>query len=104
MKLEIDIPDPIWFALAGIAEDRDIKVPWLIVHAIRDLIGTEHTRLAAARHRRERVVALAREGHTDAVICERTGEGRDYVAATRRRAGIAANRPGRATTPTRRVA
>lgn len=94
----MDIPDPVWFELADIAETRDTEVPWLIAYAIRELLGTEHTRLAAARARRERVVALARQGLTDAAICERTGEGRDYVATNRRKAGIPANRPGRATT------
>lgn len=94
----MELPDPTWFELADLAEEREIDVSWLIAHAIRDLLGTEHTRLAAARARRERIVALAREGLPDVVICERTGEGRDYVATTRRKAGIPANRPGRATT------
>jgi len=93
----MDLPDPVWFGLAEIAEQREIDVPWLIAYAIRDLLGTEHTRLAVARARRERVIALAREGHTDAAICERTGENRNYVATNRRKAGIAPNRPGRAT-------
>lgn len=94
----MDLPDPTWFELARLAEEQEIEVPWLIAHAIRDLLGTEHARLAVARARRERVVALARQGLTDAAICERTGEGRDYVATNRRRAGISANRPGRANT------
>ena len=98
MRVVLDLPDPVWFGLADIAEERDIEVPWLIAYAIRDLLGTEHTRLAVARSRRERVVALAREGLTDAAICERTGENRNYVATNRRKAGIAPNRPGRATT------
>lgn len=97
MKIEIDIPDPIFFQLGEIAESKDIKISWLIVHAIRDLLGAETTRLAVARARRERVVALAREGLPDVVICERTGETRDYVATNRRRAGIPATRSGRIT-------
>ncbi len=94
----MDLPDPTWFELADLAEEREIDVSWLIAHAIHDLLGTEHTRLAVARARRERDAALARHGLTDAVICERTGETRDYVATNRRKAGIAPNRPGRANT------
>lgn len=97
----MDLPDPTWFELARLAEEREVEVPWLIAHAIRDLLGTEHARLAVARARRERVVALARQGLADAVICERTGETRDYVATNRRKAGIAPNRPGRANTERR---
>lgn len=97
-RVVVDLPAPTWFQLAEIAEGREIEVSWLIAHAIRDLLGSEHTRLAVARARRERIAALARQGLTDAVICERTGETRDYVATNRRKAGIAPNRPGRATT------
>lgn len=53
MKIEIDIPDPIFFQLGEIAESKDIKISWLIVHAIRDLLGAETTRLGRITHERK---------------------------------------------------
>lgn len=96
MKVTIDLPDRQWFLLGEIAERQGVPVAWLVDHAIRGVVGDETARLARARARRDRVVALARSGMTDAAICERTGETRGYVAGTRRAADLPANRQSRA--------
>lgn len=63
MKVVVDIPDAVRFGLVDVSEEREIEVPWLIAHAICDLLGTEHAHLATARVRGQCVVALAREAH-----------------------------------------
>lgn len=95
-RVTFELPGPVWFDLAGIAEKHEVTVADLIAEAIRDRVRAEHASDAASRRRRQQVIDMVSAGHTDAVICERLGETRDYVGTTRRRAGLSPNRPGQA--------
>ena len=98
MKLVVNIPDRDWWRLTGYAERRGTTVAAMVEHTVLRMLGDESARQAAARLRRDRVVELAAGGFTDAVICERTGETRQFVSHTRQAAGIRANRQRRSDT------
>lgn len=95
MKVTVNIPDRVWWRATQAAEHAGASLSDAIHTTILSLAGEETTRQMRDRTRRHAVVALAEQGFTDSVICERTGETRQYVAHTRRAAGIKANRQNR---------
>lgn len=98
MKLALNIPDRDWWQLTAVAERRGTTASEMVQHAVLGILGEETARQAAARARRDVVVEMAAAGFTDTLICERTGEHRQYVAHTRNAAGIKANRQRRSET------
>lgn len=96
MRVTVEVPDRVWWRAAQNAERQGITVADIAHTAILNAAGVESMRQIKDRNRRQAVIELARQGHTDAVIAERTGETRNYISTNRRRAGIKANRPGQA--------
>lgn len=91
MRVVMDIPDPTWYRLAGVAEESKVSVPALLVHAVDELIAPRPASETRASIRRMRVLAMHAEGHDNSVICERLGETRGYVQTLLRAEGLWSN-------------
>jgi len=91
-QLMLKLPEPIWGRLATIAADRKTNVGQIIYAAVMNELKP--------RDRREYVLSLVRSGYPDRVVADMTGELRQYVAETRRRAGLPANKDRPAETVT----
>lgn len=78
-------PEHVWGRLATEAHLRGVSIPDLIVAATQHLVRPPTSRKA-------HVVHLARAGFTDKQIAATLGETLSFVATTRRRAGVPANR------------
>ena len=104
MRVELNLPDKVWAACLNVAEQNHTSVARVVEAAIRDAIRPSSIAKLQTEARRNQILQAWGEGLTDAVIAERTGELRQYVADTRRKAGLPANIQRRATGTTRGTA
>ncbi len=84
VKVTMAFPRNVWGRLASIAEDRGVTIAQIISGAVVNELKP--------RDRRQWVLSLVRTGYCDRVVAEITGELKQYVATTRRREGLPANR------------
>lgn len=91
MRVEINLPDKVWAECLGVAEENYTSVARVIEAAIRDALRPSMVTHLRAEARKNHILRLWGEGLTDALIAERTGELRQYVATTRRKAGLPPN-------------
>ena len=101
MRVELNLPDRVWAECLDVAEQNYTTVGRVIEAAIRDMLRPSMITQLQAQARHNHILRLWGEGLTDAVIAERTGELRQYVAQVRRKAGLPANPMSRATGTTR---
>lgn len=90
--MNVNVPTTVWARMVNVAEARGVKVEDILVAAIVEV--------TKPRNRKERVLELVRAGLPDAVVAERTGELKNYVGDTRRKAHLAPNRQPRTNTET----
>lgn len=83
----ITIPLRVWGRLATEADHREVRVEDVLVGAINSVI--------LRSHRQAVVIGLTVIGHSDRVIAELTGEGRDFIKQARRSVGLPANTSNR---------
>ena len=81
----IELPDREWARLAAIADNRGVRVADLLVATIGELIDP--------LDQRRRIRLAVEKGLSDAVVAERVGVPKPYVAAVRRDLGLPPNRP-----------
>jgi len=91
MRVNFEVPDRVWARLLDVAEEHHTTAASVLSAAVVS-ITHQPTRMDVT-HRRERVLRLVRDGFTDQQISVYTGELKNYVADTRRKAGLPANRP-----------
>lgn len=94
MRIEINLPDRLWGEVLNVAEANATTVARVVEAAVRDAMRPNEMGKLEQRARRNHVLQAWAQGLTDAAIAERTGELRNYVAATRRAAGFPPNRVG----------
>lgn len=94
MRVELNLPDRLWGELVNVAEANATTVARVVEAAVRDALRPNAMSKLEQRARRNHVLQAWAEGLTDAAIAERTGELKNYVAATRRAAGFPPNRVG----------
>lgn len=87
-RVEFDLPKPVWFELATIAQKRDTTVAALIADAIKATVVGEQTRIADRDRNRDQIVALVKTGMTDLDIAARLGVDRVRVCTVRRNARL----------------
>ncbi|MAB81705.1 hypothetical protein [Microbacterium sp. UBA3394] len=97
MRVELNLPDKVWAACLNVAEQNHTSVARVVEAAIRDAIRPSSIAKLQTEARRNQILQAWGDGLTDRVIAERTGELVQYVAATRRKAGLPANIQRRAT-------
>ena len=83
VQVTMKFPKHVWGRLATIADDRGVNVPQVIAGAVAGELKP--------RDRREWVLTLVRNGYPDRIVADITGELKQYVSTTRRRAGLPAN-------------
>lgn len=96
MIIPVDIPDDIFWKLAGAAERSHTKVKDLLRTAAHDLADGERVSGNRWRGDQERaLVLMVRAGWTDAAIAASLGFSRGAVSDRRRLLGIVKSRTGR---------
>lgn len=91
MRVEINLPDKVWADCLSVAEENHTTVARVVEAAIRDALRPSMVTHLRVEARRNHILQLWGEGLTDALIAERTGELRQYVATVRRKAGLPPN-------------
>lgn len=97
MRVELNLPDKVWAECLNVAEQNHTSVARVVESAIIAAVRPSLPARLRSEERRNRILRAWKEGLTDAVIAERTGELRQYVADTRRKAGLPVNIQRRAT-------
>lgn len=95
MKVELEVPDRVWWLLGGNAERAGKHIDGLLQDALDAALGSSVKRLQTSRQRQDRVIALALGGLTITQIVEETDETRNYVQHALAAAGVKAPKPKR---------
>lgn len=93
MRIELEVPDRIWWAAAEEFEKANLTVRQGILLHVVQVAETKDRVSWEVLARRSRVIRLVAQGWTDQRISESTGESRPYIGETRRKAGLKPNRP-----------